>query len=387
MKQNPLRRRYQHQKDLITYLRRTTHPFKHIIEAVGIDLSHPVETFPESFEGSCALLQNPFPDLDEMLRWECFEGILTEDLDRKEVDQLFSGRQTWIELSLNKWRTRLEEQLVEELRAKGEKCAEVILTVKGSSDPTANLSSNTRVLLRADTIFRYKSSAGMYFYPGFITSFDNTNYAYLDFHGYRDQHSSIARPSINPHRYEQHTGAQAIAKSILKELHMPDATHFELLAIGRRFTCGRCPHEKNNTWFAIIDHYVHQLRHWNLQHNDPNISSMRHPIVHRNTHCLDPIQDSRPLVRILAEEEDQDADMNTAKEVCQLCVFTRGLWFRSRLDNVLVHLQDVHDIVDAVEGIHYGRTNIDSKIWLAKWDAFHESQATATTRATVDKPT
>ncbi|KAG9083138.1 hypothetical protein FS749_006265, partial [Ceratobasidium sp. UAMH 11750] len=253
-KRKPLRRRHQHLEDLVTYLRRTTHPFSQILNAVGLDLSHPLETFPESFEGSCALLQNPFPDSDEMLRWDCFEGILTKDVDCKELDQFFTERQVQIEDSLNEWRANLEGQLVEELQTKGEeRDAEVVLTVKGSSDLTANLSSNTRVLLRADTIFRHKSLARMdsylHLYPGFVAFPYYTNGAYLGLHGYRNRNSRGS--PIDPHNYGPHIEAQAIAKSILKELHMPNATHFEPLAIGKRFACGRCSHEKEDTWTGI----------------------------------------------------------------------------------------------------------------------------------------
>ncbi|KAG8688035.1 hypothetical protein FRC08_011653, partial [Ceratobasidium sp. 394] len=253
-----VRRKHQHIEDLLTHLRRTTHPFAQVINAAGIDLSGPLETFPEPFRESCALLQNPFPDFDMMIPWEPLRDMPTKDLDNPGLDQLFAERQAQIEGAIKEWRDSLEQQLVEKFRAQAEECeTEVLLTVKGSSDLTTHLGSNTRFLLRADTVFRRKYSgptgSDVCFYPALNDSAVGSPRAYISLHGYMNQGSSLRTHYgyIDPRDCRRHTEAQAVAKSILKDLGMPDATHFELIAMGKRFACGRCQ-ESDHTWTTIV---------------------------------------------------------------------------------------------------------------------------------------
>ncbi|KAG8736494.1 hypothetical protein FRC10_009235 [Ceratobasidium sp. 414] len=274
-KDKQILRKHRYIEDRITYLKRTTHPFTQIINAVGIDFSHPLETFPQPFGESCALLRNPFPDFYLMIFWEHFNDMRTGDLDNLELDRLFTERQAQIEGAVKEWRDTLERQLVKKFQTQAEEHTEVLLTVcvsvfvsakpshanlykvKGSSDLTAHLSSNTRFLLRADTVFREPlcGSAAVpeaCFYPGLPCGAD---LEYISLHGYGKPRLCSQDLSMNPHDYDQHTGAQAVAKSILKEMHMPDATHFELIAMGKRFACGRC-HERDHTWITIVRYFL-----------------------------------------------------------------------------------------------------------------------------------
>ncbi|KAG9086320.1 hypothetical protein FRC06_003155, partial [Ceratobasidium sp. 370] len=251
-----IRRKFEYIEDRIIYLRRTTHPFIQIINALGVDFFHPLETFPEPFEESCALLQNPFPSFNVMFSWEYFMDMRMGDLDELELDQLFAERQAQIEGAIKEWRDGLEQRLVEKFQAQAKERTKVALTVKGSSDLTTHLGSNTRFLLRADTVFRqrYRGLTGVfdaYFYPGLSDPPRGTGLEYITLHGYWDQYSRSWDLSMNPRDYKQHTEAQAVAMSILKELRMPDATHFELIAMGKRFECGRC-HEGGHTWITIV---------------------------------------------------------------------------------------------------------------------------------------
>ncbi|KAG8687051.1 hypothetical protein FRC08_012176, partial [Ceratobasidium sp. 394] len=388
---NQIRRKRQHIEDLLTHLRRTTHPFAQIINAVGIDFSRPLEDFPEPFRQSCALLQNPFPASDVIISWESLGDMPTKDLDNPGLDQLFAERRAQIETAIKEWRDSLEQQLVERFWAQAKKCeTEVLLTVNGSSSLTAHLSSNTRFLLRADTIFRrqYPGPSGKFdgcFYPALSDLACGSHRAYISLHGYMDQGSGFqSHLGIRPRDYHRHTEAQDVAKSILKDLGMPDATHFELIAMGKRFACGRCQ-ESDHTWITIIHHYLHQLRNWNLQHNDSTVNAMRYPIMHHNTHDLESEHNSKRLVRILAEEGDRDAPKDTSadKKVCLLCAFTEYASYQSCMDYMLVHMRDVHGIENPVKGLHYGRRGIP-EAWLTRWEAFQDDQAAASTGSTAE---
>ncbi|KAG8690922.1 hypothetical protein FRC08_010316 [Ceratobasidium sp. 394] len=260
--------------------------------------------------------------------------------------------------------------------------------VKGRSDLTTHLSSNTRFLLRADTVFRQQhpgptGSFDVYFYPALNDFVRGSRLAYLSLYGYMAQGSALRNMGMDPHNYERHTEAQAVAKSILKELEMPDATHFELIAMGKRFACGRCQ-ESDHTWVTIIHHYLHQLRNWNIQHNDPAVNAMRYPIIHHNTHDLETKLNSKRLVRILAEGgkgalEDTSAD----EEACLLCAFTDHAYFPSFLEYMLPHMRDVHGVENPTKGLHYGRGG-NREAWLARWEAFHDDQAAASAGSTAE---
>ncbi|KAG9094954.1 hypothetical protein FS749_011423 [Ceratobasidium sp. UAMH 11750] len=380
-------RRRQHIDDLVVHLRRTTHPFTQIINAVGIDFSRPLETFPEPFGESCALLQNPYPEFDVLILWGPFRDMSSKDLDDPEFDQLFAERQVQIEGAIKEWRDNLEQQLVDKFQTQPkEPGTEFPLTVKGRSDLTTHLSSNACFLLRADTVFRhwYREPTGgfdVYFYPGLNApeSARDSGLMHINLYGYLDQKYRFRNLGLDPHDYTRHTEAQAIAKSILNELEMPDATHFELIAMGKRFACGRCQ-ESDHTWITIIHHYLHQLRNWNLQHNDPMVNAMRYPIIHHNTHNLESKLNCKRLIRILTEEGGKGVSEDTSadEEACLLCAFTECAWFQSCLDYMLVHMRDVHSVENPVKGLHYGRRG-NPEAWLTRWEAFHDDQAATST--------
>ncbi|KAG8735476.1 hypothetical protein FRC10_010473, partial [Ceratobasidium sp. 414] len=229
----------QHLQDLFTHFKRTTHPFASVLCAVGIDLSRPLETFPDPFHESCVELQNPFPENATALKWECCNNIPDFSLDHAETDRLFKERRTQMEDHLVGWRTELERCLVEKFQAGTGGTGDVILTVKGDTNLTAHFSADTRFLLRADTIFQHPLTNPTYhlpwFYPGFLSSPSDSRFTYQAVHGYQNPDSRIYKLAMSVDEWNPHTDAQMIAKAILKGLDMPDVTHFELLALGKRF--------------------------------------------------------------------------------------------------------------------------------------------------------
>ncbi|KAG9090661.1 hypothetical protein FS749_000390 [Ceratobasidium sp. UAMH 11750] len=117
-------------QDLLTYFKRATHPFKCIINAVGIDFSRPLETFPRPFDESSRDLQYPCPNLDAILEWDCFKGMSAGDGDVSELDQLFEAWWAQIEEAFASWRTELERRLVVKFELiSGDSAINTVLTV------------------------------------------------------------------------------------------------------------------------------------------------------------------------------------------------------------------------------------------------------------------
>ncbi|KAG8704879.1 hypothetical protein FRC08_001998 [Ceratobasidium sp. 394] len=272
------------------------------------------------------------------------------------------------------WRAELEQCLVELFQSGTGDSGDVILTVKGDTDLTAHLSANTRFLLRADTIFKHLPTSSTHpfpwFYPGLLSLPSDNRFTYQAIYGYEIQDSRTHRLVKDINEWGQYSEAQTAARSILKELNMPDVTHFELLALGERFTCERCPHKRHCTWNSIIHHYLCEHDNWKRQRDDPRIAAMRHPITYRNTHDLNLPE---RLVQLQEKVPSADKSVCREKEGCRLCSLALGIQLRCDLDDLAIHLLEVHDVVNPVEGLHYGCDDLDDQEWCAKWDAFYDA--------------
>ncbi|KAG8700612.1 hypothetical protein FRC08_004603, partial [Ceratobasidium sp. 394] len=123
-----------------------------------------------------------------------------------------------------------------------------------------------------------------------------------------------------------------------------------------------------------IHHYLCEHDNWERQQDDPRIAAMRHPITYRNTHDL-----NRPgrLVRLQEKAPGTDKPLRRERESCRLCNLALGIQFRCHSDDLAIHLLEVHDIVNPVEGLHYGCDDLDDQEWCAQWDAFYYAHGSA----------
>ncbi|QRV87136.1 hypothetical protein RhiJN_15154 [Ceratobasidium sp. AG-Ba] len=289
----------QYRYDKIIHVARTSHPFRSILSSVGIDLARPLETFPYSPGERCISLRNPFPSFQVIITWVPFATATKfYGLNREGADELFSTRRTQIENSLLSWRSGVERQLVEKFENSSALTpSDIVLTAKGKAVAGPELSRDTLFLLRADTVFRQSISSRQphtpQFYPGLFSKYgEQPNLTYQTLEGYRPQNFDDL--GINPVHYEAYVEAHTTARSILKEMGMPDATHFELLAMGPNFACARCSLAVKLTWSSLIRHYLvedHTWKTWHI-HHPPNQPGH----VHRNAHDL---SIPEPFVRIV----------------------------------------------------------------------------------------
>ncbi|KAG8696696.1 hypothetical protein FRC09_008316 [Ceratobasidium sp. 395] len=123
---------------------------------------------------------------------------------------------------------------------------------------------DTKVLLRADSIFMISESGPVYFYPEVMDELerklaDNPGSRYkreqnYDYDYYDEEPNTIEQ--LDTSLLHVHYQAQEVARELLDRLGRPNATYLEMKAVGQRFVCARCWNEKPVGWVEIVDHYV-----------------------------------------------------------------------------------------------------------------------------------
>ncbi|KAG8682348.1 hypothetical protein FRC09_016831 [Ceratobasidium sp. 395] len=376
----------------------TAHPYRSMLDALGVGVPSLPDLDGRSTMVKQALISkhlpaipNPFPRTHIALNWACLNDLSEMDMSISEVETKLEERKTQIEERVQQWRTSIERRLVEKIESGNNIDGDVILSVRGSTDSTAHLSRDARILLRADTLFKREGDESVdailqrfKYYPSPVCSGaeifnEDVRYPYTE-----------RKDKLDFSPWVRDTKAQKIAKSLLRDLGMPDIGHIELKLMGSRFVCGRCIDRIPSTWQSMIYHYIGELQHWDAEKGSMFDSSVHHPIAVKNVHELEQTSNLKPLVRLLTEEDatEMDALANPVSSTvvktyshCYLCHNTGRPGFRLGSNDIRVHLEDVHDVLEPVDGIHFGSKplleNPDQK-WLEKWDAFHDARITGT---------
>ncbi|KAG8773828.1 hypothetical protein FRC12_002302, partial [Ceratobasidium sp. 428] len=378
----------------------TTHPYRSILDALGVG----VPSLPDLDGRSTMLKQaimakhlpailNPFPWTHVALNWACLNDLSELDMSISEVEAKLEERKTQIEERVQQWRTSVERRLVEKIESGNNIDDDVILSVRGSTDSTAHLSRDTRILLRADTVFKRERYDDVFdsvfrsfkYYPNLVCSGvelfnEDAHYPWME-----------RKDKLDLSPWVIDTEAQNIVKLLLRDLGMPDVAHVELKLLGLRFVCGRCTYRIPDSWKNMVLHYIEESEHWDTRKDDIFSSSIRHPIVVKNIHKLEQTDTPKPLIRLLTEEDatkmialaNNPASSAVVKKYsyCYLCHATGMRGFQLFSNGTRVHLEDMHDVLEPVDGIHFGSKPLDDspdQKWLEKWDAFHDSRATGT---------
>ncbi|KAG8784599.1 hypothetical protein FRC12_018510 [Ceratobasidium sp. 428] len=383
----------------LLHMKYTAHPFETIFEALGVPTPLPPDLTNRSGMIKSLVLQktspetpNPFPKPQAMLEWDCLRDLSEVEMSLEEVGAKLEERKEEIEEKVLEWRTLTERHLVQRLTSEtSEYDKDVVLKVKDTTEPTSQLSRNTRLLLRADTIFKQEMSdsirvlsASSYgglipdYYPNFVSSKSDSlkETIFGDYSRYSQE--------TNLNKYVRDTETEEIAKLLLLELNVPDASHIELQALRARFVCGRCVDKKPKAWTRMLGHYMEELTFWDVQKDDTRHPPVRHPILVRHLHALERTENSKPLIRLLAKEEatEMTALVENASDVklyCYLCEATGRRNKRLSRDDMLVHMQEVHDATTPVGRVYYGAEahKESDSTWCEEWDMFHDARATA----------
>ncbi|KAG8747452.1 hypothetical protein FRC10_001123 [Ceratobasidium sp. 414] len=162
--------------------------------------------------------------------------------------------------------------------------------------------SDTRVLLRADSIFGVSGSDSGYFYPEVMDELErklaynpNSRYKHeleYDYYDYDEEAGRIEQLDIS--LLWVNNQAQEVAEELLSRLERPNATYLEMKAIGQRF----------------VDHYVtgyrtHQARSSFYSCIEPSITSVNLHDLNNQPEAEDSTQahgDEKPNTREIAKQ-------------------------------------------------------------------------------------
>ncbi|KAG8790870.1 hypothetical protein FRC12_010794 [Ceratobasidium sp. 428] len=380
-------------------MRYTSHPFEPILAALGIEVPPPPNVVGlTSIQTATTILQsrievsNPFPRTHTLLKWGGLNDLSELEMPIEDVVAKLEERTPRILEKVAEWRTTIQRGLVKRLDL-GSSQEEAILKVKDSTESTAYLSRDARILLRADSVFKRNDIQDPLrpplrelppcYYPEFVSPYDNTlNERVSD--PYRD-----IDQEINLDLYTRDLETEVIVKTLLQQLGMQDVTWVELKVMKNIFLCGRCPSKIPRTWRLLIIHYIAALGTWDKAKDSKGEQPTCHPVVFNNVHDLKSTY-HKPLVQLLSEEEAlQTAALINAsfingsassRPLCFLCKATGRPEVRLSQENMAVHMQDVHDVGEIVEGVHYGPKSLwdlSGDGWNKVWDEYQDSREAA----------
>ncbi|QRV98778.1 hypothetical protein RhiJN_26797 [Ceratobasidium sp. AG-Ba] len=352
-------------------MRYSEHPFASILRELGVGVppapnlgllaARPFSGLDRGFMMGLKpglALENPFPKTQTALRWDCLNDLSEVDMSIQEVEAKLEERKEQIQANVFEWRQEVENGLVKRLGfEKDEVGDDVVLLVNGSTDSSASLSPNARLLLRADTIFISPLS-------GHDCLHESADFPYS-----KDE-EEICLDSI-----ARDIETERLVKLLLRDLEMSDVAYIELQEMGRRFTCGRCSYKVAHSWDEMVVHYTQELDVWDEQENCQSAYSLRYPVVYRNPHDLKPTGNSQSLVLTLPEAPGKVSEVaGSFSRHCYLCEGTGRSAGPLPVRVLCGHLQDCHSIADPVEYIHYGREYYHGlgDTWHKKWDEYHD---------------
>ncbi|KAG8736806.1 hypothetical protein FRC10_008936, partial [Ceratobasidium sp. 414] len=195
------------------------------------------------------VMLTPFPNIEDGLKWEFMGTFREAEYGINRTEGHFASVLVQIQTRVPRWIDQVEKDLVRllsiGLRAKrlGDN---PVLTVKGSTGPTAHLPEVTRRLLRADCVFKASDE-----HPLFGVLHSGSDHAVPISLFYPDLLITHRDKAWNPEWFQIHLEASRAAKVLLACLDMQDAAHAEMKAMGCRFVCGRCSDGRARDWSGM----------------------------------------------------------------------------------------------------------------------------------------
>ncbi|KAG8682304.1 hypothetical protein FRC09_016863, partial [Ceratobasidium sp. 395] len=213
-----------------------------------------VRSIPSSGMVSNDMNQNaltPFPSIEDGLKWDFMATFREGEHSINRTEQLFTSVLGQIQRKVPEWVDRVELDLVELLsKSKSPRAkhlnSNLSLTVKGSTEATAQLPDVTRRLLRADCAFKASDE-----HPLFGVLYTGSDYSPPVPLCYPDLLITQRGKAWNPEWFQPYPEACRVAKALLACLDMENAAHAEMKAMGCRFVCGRCLGLKARNWGGI----------------------------------------------------------------------------------------------------------------------------------------
>ncbi|CUA71755.1 UDP-glucose flavonoid 3-O-glucosyltransferase 7 [Rhizoctonia solani] len=321
-------------------------------------------------------LQMTFPPMVDPLEWPIISDLLKLDVDADTMQARFEELKDEIEDQIRSWGSTVEDGLAAILKTgraddgarDPEDGLDSDLLQLEMKDPSKSalmdrLTPTTRLLLRADSVFRVSEDTiaplPLYF-PEMFTILQDRSDGYCPiafrnlgfdppWHGH----------TWDPNEVVYYPEGSIAAKALLRQLGRVDAAQFELQALGGRFTCGCCGDNWVRSWNEMVQHYAETIVHANMAKKANN--SVKEQVKYNNIHALDlgtKIKGKRKSIVILHSIEDAKALSLQRRQWenqvrCNMCE-QLDIDFRSPRDVMLKHVRTVHSI-KAPKAEHYTR--------------------------------
>ncbi|KAG9120252.1 hypothetical protein FRC07_004329 [Ceratobasidium sp. 392] len=337
-------------------------------------------------------VEMPFRPIAEILTWPMIEDIIKNDTSLEESETSFNAIREEFNLAVVEWRDRVEQELIniwnsgraeEETRLDPskpqgeEKTAVASVSQPPAGDISPNslelvlpeldvtftkpdgtttpdlseLSPNVQLLLRADTLFE---SYLEYSYPDILRPPTPAEALAGD----PDEGRYVARWYADS--VERDDKGSAMAKVLLKRMGRSGAATAKMSALGKNFKCGRC--SLIETWEFLVRHYAREQTRWERAQKRMKETS-KSDIVYHPVHNLGP-DNTKPFAYFLTSEVPAPPENPVTKPIWMLCKPCKRMkieasFRRSSQDNTETpmeeHLREVHDIEEAVHGVHFYR--------------------------------
>ncbi|KAG8702145.1 hypothetical protein FRC09_004923, partial [Ceratobasidium sp. 395] len=206
--------------------------------------------------GSFERVRLPFPSIESIRKLSFLGTLWIEDITAEDTLTSLTSWRPKLEKAILSWRGGLERELVEKL-TRGEfqlafdsftPSKQPLLKNKTITPSTASFTPDseqyihrdTKVLLRADSIFVISESDSVYFYPEAIDELekklaDNPESRYKRKQNYGYDYEPNTIEQLDTSLLHIHYQAQEVARELLDRLGRPNATYLETKAIGQRF--------------------------------------------------------------------------------------------------------------------------------------------------------
>ncbi|CUA68423.1 hypothetical protein RSOLAG22IIIB_13746 [Rhizoctonia solani] len=317
----------------------------------------------------------PFPPMVDLLKWPIISELLEVDIDADTMQARFEELEDEIEDQIRSWASTVEAVLVNTLKTSSSPADSDDWNLDSEGPPLQleyeippetplmdRLTPTTRLLLRADSVFRVSEDTIAplpLYYPEIFPVLQARpdgycTIAFQKFEYYRPKDGYTWDPSEVLHYPE----GCAAAKELLRELGRVDAAQFELQALGARFTCGSCDDNWVRTWNEMVQHYAEAIAHANAVKKAK--ASVRKQVKYKNVHSFDKTKRKGKSLVIFHKIEDAKMLSSERREReklvrCNLCE-QLGVDFQSPRDVMRKHVHSAHSI-KSPKAEHYNRTS------------------------------
>ncbi|KAL5637309.1 hypothetical protein ACGC1H_001077 [Rhizoctonia solani] len=325
----------------------------------------------------------PFPSNELTKTWLFFLNVGSTEAGETELRARFGEDREHIKAHIANWRADIEIKLANRLMeergvlttAEAEPWCRV--EVDRSERATKALPLYTRLLLRADSVFTDGSSkCAPLYYPEFIP----TKPQFVSGH---------TRTIISVDRFHRAPEPEQVARALLGELGLENASYLELATFGERFICFRCSprSRKLMNWKGILGHYLDEQRVWNLATGKgprfKTITLIPIKCAHSpaSTGSLPFVELLMPGCVKLWRSSMSRSILEEDKYFCFSCKSYGCAFFASEVKALKRHMREVHDCRSKiVEDVHCGLIKEGGTFleagaaWRTRWNEFDHAE-------------